>query len=145
VTCSTINIDCATIGSQFDCAAECISNTPCANLLSQGMACLSATCTDGGTDGGDAGAGAACTQCLTGSCGNAAVPCFMDMTCSKWLQCAQACNQASPPTPTCFQACDAMYPSAKALYDPVYTCACSSCATQCVDSNPCAHGMDGGP
>jgi hypothetical protein len=59
--------------------------------------------------------------------------------------CANTCNSAMPPMNSCFQMCDSMYASAKALYDPVYTCTCSKCATQCASSNPCEHGMDGGP
>ena len=74
-----------------------------------------------------------------------ALACGQDATCQKWLGCAQACNQMSPPTVGCFQACDAMYAGAQALFDPVYTCTCNKCGNECSSSDPCAHGMDGGP
>jgi hypothetical protein len=48
--CSTIGINCATVGAGFDCLAECIDNTPCTSLgLGTYTACQ-------GQCGGDAGA-----------------------------------------------------------------------------------------
>jgi hypothetical protein len=38
-----------------------------------------------------------------------------------------------------------MYAGAQALFDPVYTCTCNKCGNECSSSDPCAHGMDGGP
>jgi len=149
VTCAQFNINCATVGSQFDCAANCINALSCQQLISQGMACLNATCSDGGAgDAGPTDGGmmvSACTTCVGQSCLQQAAPCAQDATCQKWLGCAQACNNGSPPTASCFQACDAMYASASTLFNPVYTCTCTSCGTQCSASDPCAHGMDGGP
>jgi hypothetical protein len=146
-------IDCSTVGSQFDCAAECINALSCSQLPTQAMACLTATCTDGGTGDGGAGEGGAsdggminaCSACVGQSCLAAAGACLQDPACAPWLMCTNACNSASPPVVSCFQACDAMYAGGKAHYDPVYACACSMCGTQCAMSDPCAAGMDGGP
>ncbi len=144
--CGMFNINCATVGSQYDCAFECINNVSCQNLLSQGMAFLQATCTDGGT--GDAGpgdaapadGGATCQSCAETSCTSALGACAADTSCLGWLQCANACS-----TPSCYQACDAMYPTASSEYAAVYSCACTNCSTECATENPCAAGMDGGP
>jgi hypothetical protein len=116
--------------------------------------CQAQCAADGGTGDGGAGDGGpsdggmminACTACGVQSCTQVALACGQDATCMPWLTCTNACNQANPPMVSCFQACDAMYASAKAKYDPVYACACSMCATQCASGDPCAHGMDGGP
>jgi hypothetical protein len=139
-------INCATVGPQFDCAAECINNLSCGDLPTKGMACLQATCTDGGTGDGGAGDGGmminACTACVGQNC---LTGCAGNMTCLQWAMCANTCNSASPVTASCFQACDAMYASASSAYSQVYACACSMCGTQCAAGNPCAYGMDGGP
>jgi len=68
-----------------------------------------------------------------------------NQTCQPWGECANACIQASQPSPGCFAACDAKYPAAEPTYDPIYACICASCSTECASMSPCAHGMDGGP
>jgi hypothetical protein len=170
-TCAQLpaNYNCSTVGTQYDCVFECINALSCSQILSQGMACLTATCSDGGTtmDGGGPGDGgvgptdggvgpgdggiavSACTMCATAQCiGGGQGPlakCGLDSTCLGWAGCINACNSESPPTASCFQTCDATYASASALYDPVYVCTCSMCGTECATSDPCDHGMDGGP
>lgn len=150
-TCASANIDCTTVGSQFDCAAECLNALSCTQLAAQAMSCFSATCSDGGAaDGGapvDAGmSGAACAQCLgTGTCQQAAVACGLDKAsgCQSWFLCAAGCYGQTPIDPTCLDNCDAQYPNAVAEYDAVYACTCANCITQC-GTDACSHVADAG-
>jgi hypothetical protein len=154
ITCAQLGVNCATMmGTQWDCVAMCVTNTPCSQLNAQTEQACQAQCSaDGGTmdagtmDAGmDAGmAGAACTNCIVQSCIAPVGACFQDPSCSPWVQCVQACNAASPPQESCFQSCDATYVMGKGLYDPVYTCACTSCSAPCT-WNPCAAGTPNGP
>jgi hypothetical protein len=88
---------------------------------------------------------ATCNQCASSSCNMQEFTCLGDPTCQPWGQCALACVQASLPSPGCLSGCDAMYPKAKATYDSIYACLCSSCSTECASVDPCAHAIDGGP
>jgi hypothetical protein len=55
ITCSTVGVDCATLGSSYDCVAECVDNTPCASLGAGTFTTCQGQCGDGGA--GDGGAG----------------------------------------------------------------------------------------
>ncbi len=137
----------------YDCLLECLDGVPCSQFGIGALTGCQAMCAgDSGPppfDGGgfDAGPGAACAQCLAGSCQQQAFACGSDMTaggCFGWLQCQGACYNASPIDPTCFDNCDAMFPNAATEYGPVYACACNSCGTQCMSGDPCSHLGDGG-
>lgn len=149
-TCQQANIDCSTVGTQFDCVANCAAAVPCSQLgIGTLQMCQAMCAADGGAgDGGATDAGvSACGQCEVQSCGQAAATsgCLQDTTCQGWLQCVAGCNQAAQPDSACFTACDTMYASAQAEFDPIYACACSKCSSECASADPCSHGADGGP
>jgi hypothetical protein len=148
-TCSMANIDCATVGSGYDCEFECANNTPCANLGFGTLATCQAQCSDGGAGDGGAGDGgpmlSPCSNCELQHCGGAGAACAQDATCQQWLACANTCNGASPQTPSCYAACDAQYSSASAKFAPIYQCGCTNCDTQCSGADLCNYGQDGGP
>jgi hypothetical protein len=149
--CTMLGINCATVGTMYDCVFNCTNPESCSQLTNGGALACYQMCQgmmgDGGT--GDGGSGMACAQCagMQGNCQSQIGACAQDptMKCQPWLQCAGACNQQMMPPPSCFAACDAMYASEKSLYAPIYACACSKCPNECASSNPCAYGMDGGP
>lgn len=149
ITCGVVGINCATLGSGFDCVAECINDTPCANLSQGTLTTCQAQCADGGTPPIDAGTdgstSAGCEACVGSSCLTALKQCEGDATCKSWVGCAEACFNQPAAGPSCFSACDAQYPGAANLYAPVYSCVCQSCNSQCADVNACAAGTDGGP
>jgi hypothetical protein len=95
------------------------------------------------SDGGifvDSGSVSACNQCAQSNCTTSIAVCEQDSTCLSWLTCVNQCTDVS-----CESACDAQYPTAKSLFDPVYTCACTNCVSQCAGNlEPCTHGQDGG-
>ena len=39
----------------------------------------------------------------------------------------------------CFAVCDNQYPNAAPGFAPIYACACTNCATECVAVDPCNH------
>jgi hypothetical protein len=145
------NINCSTVGNQYECLLNCAAATPCAQLGFATIGACMAQCSgpaDGGPNeagpGFDAGPAGTCATCGTQKCGAQAFGCVQDTTCRGWLGCIGMCEQANAP-PTCYETCDTMYASASALYSQVYTCTCASCGTECSFLNPCAAGMDGGP
>jgi hypothetical protein len=155
--CGMLNINCATVGNQFDCLLACVDGVSCTNFVGGAYACYQMCMGDGGPppldggpppfDGGlpmDAGPAAQCGQCGLGSCQAELLGCYQNTTCAPWGMCALACFQGNT-SPGCFAACDAQYPNAKASYDAIYSCLCTSCSTQCAAADPCAAGMDGGP
>lgn len=98
--------------------------------------------TDAADGGGasDGGSASACNACAQNSCGTPINTCVQDSTCLSWLQCINLCT-----TIACEATCDAQYPTAKSLFDPVYTCACTNCDLECANNlAPCTHGKDGG-
>lgn len=127
------------------CIADCVSNTPCGNIGLQTFQTCQAQCAgDGGmvNDGGspgDAGPMQDCINCGQNACLQQAAACFMDATCSQWLTCLQGCaNQPNPP-PNCSSDCDAQYPGAAQLYQPLYSCTCNKCMNECATIDPCSH------
>jgi hypothetical protein len=151
IDCATVGLNCANLGSGFDCIAECINDTPCADLSQSTLQTCQAQCSapDGGAPDAasspDSGSAASCIQCSAMSCGTQELACEQNATCKQWLQCVGGCYQQTVLTPGCFQACDAQYPSAAADYSAIYTCACQSCPDECSQVNPCAAGTDAGP
>lgn len=141
VSCAQLpQLDCNTIGSQYDCLLDCITNTQCSQIGFNTFQTCQAQCAgDGGTTTTDGGTGQSCQQCATGSCLTQSIACGQDMACQGWLQCVGGCETAQPPDPMCAPTCDAQFPNAKPLYDALYTCACTSCATPCAGLDPCAH------
>jgi hypothetical protein len=164
--CAQSGIDCATINPSYSCAEACILGTPCAQLtMATIQACDVLPChADGGapadagapTDAGapaDAGAptdalaptdasadapwGQACATCSSNSCPMPVSLCAQNAACAPWLQCAETCVNGSL-AGACFSACDAMYPGAASLYQPVYACECASCSGPCAVASPCA-------
>jgi hypothetical protein len=136
VTCAQFNVDCATIGNQFDCQLECVNATPCAQLGLGTLQTCNAQCMgqmDGGMMGGN------CQGCAIQQCQGEAFACGSDQTCMAWLGCVNACSMASPPVPTCVSDCDAQFVGAKPLYDALYTCTCANCMTECAANDPCSH------
>jgi hypothetical protein len=104
-----------------------------------------AQCADGGTDGGTGGM--QCQQCAGTKCTAQVQACATDMTaggCAAWLQCTGQCLGGANPD-QCETACDNQFPNAKAKYEAIYACSCTSCTTECAAGNPCGHVPDGGP
>jgi hypothetical protein len=139
------------VGNQFD----CVDGLSCANLFQGALACYQMCMGNGGPpldggfpfDGGFAGDAVSAVQC--GQCGVQSyqgdlVGCFQSTTCMPWGQCALGCFQGNQ-APGCFAACDAQHRNAKANYDTIYSCLCASGSMQCASTDPCVHGMDGGP
>lgn len=152
-TCSQAMIDCTTMGMQYDCEFNCAAQTPCAQLGPGTIQKCQAQCAndggppplDGGPPPNDGGMmGATCNACAVQKCGMQAFACGTNQTCMAWLGCLNTCNMAMPQDPACAFTCDTMYPSAKALYDPLYACTCTSCTTECAAGDPCSHVGDGG-
>jgi hypothetical protein len=154
--CKMFNINCANVTNMFDCVLNCVNGLSCQQLFMGGFACYQMCQGDGGPppfdggpppfDGGfgDGGPAGQCGQCALQSCQMQSFACFANPACMPWGQCAVGCFMGNA-TPGCFAACDAMYPMAKTNYDPVYSCLCTSCSTQCSAADPCAAGQDGGP
>jgi hypothetical protein len=144
-------IDCTAVGNQYDCLANCFAAVPCAQIgFGTFQMCQAQCANDGGPpplDGGPGDGGMMagnCQGCAVQKCGMQAFACGQNQTCMAWLGCINTCNMAMPQDPACAFACDTMYASAKALYDPLYTCTCTSCSTECAAGDPCSHVGDGG-
>jgi hypothetical protein len=160
--------NCNNINNADDCLFNCVASTPCSQIQMQGFGlfqtCM-AMCNDGGmassTSSGfvgsstasssSGGMGNTCQGCSLQHCGGPVGACAQNQACLAWLMCVQPCNQAMPPDPACFAACDTANAGASSLYDAVYACSCSKCTSQCGSIPECAVGGsdagsgDGGP
>ncbi len=91
----------------------------------------------GGHGGASQGAPPACVACFEGvftsgsPCNDAIQACDADPACDTWKNCAELCF-AEDDTTACYQACDAAHPHDTTLSDPLFSCVCDSCASQCV-------------
>lgn len=144
VTCQQFNIDCSTVGNQFDCQLDCLNATPCQNLNFATIQACNTMCMGGPMDGGpppmDGGMmGGDCQGCAIQQCQIAAFTCAQNQACMGWLGCVGQCQEAMPPDPACAAACDAQFPSAKPMYDALYSCTCQNCSTACSALDPCSH------
>jgi hypothetical protein len=85
------------------------------------------------------GGQAQCQQCALQSCASTLQSCLTDNSpggCAKWGQCIQGCQGS----PSCYDDCDAKFPSAAAKYKTVYGCLCMSCGAACgATIDPCSH------
>jgi len=154
ISCADVGIDCNNVGPSFDCFAACVANAPCNALATTIQAC-NAACSSttssgsssssvGGSSSSSAG-GPTCTQCTTQFCLGQVQTCALNGNCANWLQCSQACVNATPGDPNCAFACDLQYSTAKAFYQPVYACLCTDCAIACSIVAPCSpHPPPGG-
>jgi hypothetical protein len=153
--CQMLNVNCETVGTQYDCLFSCLDGVPCGQLNQQAaLACYEscqATVPDsgvgeGGLDDGGTMTNMACEVCVGQSCTAQVGACAQDQAsgCQGWFACTGGCYTQTPPDPTCFDNCDAQYPNAAAEYGAVYACACSSCNSECAGGDPCGHAGDGG-
>jgi hypothetical protein len=158
--CTQYGITCNQVNAQLDCIAACIANTPCPISGSAALGCLE-MCKGGSSSSSSSGfgsssvavgssssgmTGSTCQSCSVQSCSGSIGMCAANQTCLKWLECVQPCNQATPLDPACFAACDMQNAGASGLYGAVYSCACSSCATECGSIPECGATVDaGGP
>lgn len=91
----------------------------------------------GGHGGTSQGAPPACAACFesvftSGSaCNDAIQACDDDPGCDSWKNCAELCFAEDDATP-CYQACDAAHPHDTTLSEPLFSCVCQSCDSQCV-------------
>jgi hypothetical protein len=135
VSCSQLpQLDCNTIGPQYDCLLDCLTNTQCSQIGFNTFQTCQGQCAGDGGPGTDGGTGQSCQQCAIQACGTQSFACGQNQTCQQWLGCVGQCEQAQPPDPACPPACDAQFPGAKALFDPLYTCAWA-----CAGLDPCNH------
>lgn len=149
--CQFQELDCA--NPQYECAAQCIVEASCAQIATlptqnpdPALAACVYGCQGGGAGGGGGGPPAQeCGTCLfQNNCLDPIQSCTGATDCNAWGQCAQDCGQ-NDPQPSCFDACDAMYPGAAPAYTQLYQCACTSCETDCMAlMDPCNQGGTGG-
>ena len=142
-TCTQANINCSTMGMQYDCEFNCAAQTPCNQLGPGTLQKCQAMCADGGTSTDGGMMGGSCQQCAGQNCMAQVQGCFQDMACQSWFQCVSACQQGMMGS-ACYTACDNQHPNAKPKYEPIYACTCTHCATECVSSDPCNHPGDAG-
>lgn len=150
--CDQFGVDCTNPPAQLTpCLEDCIIAADCADLAKaanmdfntpfgvcvfgcQGMGNTTSTGAGGGPM--DGGPPPSCQKCAQDSCGPSVQACITDFGsgCPQWLQCIQNC-----PDDACYLACDAQHAGAKAKYEPLYACICSSCLDSCTQVDACAH------
>lgn len=141
------------------CGFDVCSQLPLGDCSNPTLACAAGCINDGTCDdimalqsGG--GPVAACIQgclgqqqndCATCVGNNMCFPqgCLGNNDCQGWAGCLLQCAQGNM-GPTCYSDCDTAHPEAAAFQGPFYDCACTSCATDCQDADPCSLGAGGG-
>jgi hypothetical protein len=102
-----------------------------------GGASTTTTTTGAGGGGGAGGAAQACNDCSSqkvfmanSQCAQDSEACGADAGCAVWLTCTKNCEEDDF-TSSCFAACNQASMASMGLYEPLYTCVCSACKTEC--------------
>jgi hypothetical protein len=150
--CDQFGVDCTNPPAQLTpCLEDCIIAANCDDLAKAAnmdfntpFGACAFGCQGGGTGGSGAGGAPpmdggpppSCQKCAQDSCGPAVQGCITDFGsgCPQWLQCIQNCADDA-----CYLACDAAHMPAKAKYEPLYACICSSCMASCTQVDSCSH------
>lgn len=89
-----------------------------------------------------ANSAAYCWHCTFTHCEAPLVACAADPQCHDWLYCieTQDCPNNLPENPECYRECDAKFPGAAPLFEPIYACTCANCLESAcaAHQDPCA-------